>query len=145
MKNQLISIKLKELRKVYGYTQDYVAASLGIVRQTYSHYETGRRMPGSDMLFKLAGLYDISVEDLLHLTLDIDRDVSYDAPEPTRSSEDLSAFLEYFMNPNNQKRYQCFGKLEKELLYYFERLPKDDKQEIIEFTKIKTRKFPDST
>lgn len=39
MKERLLPEKLKELRKVHGYTQDYVAAALGIVRQTYSHYE----------------------------------------------------------------------------------------------------------
>ena len=39
MKNQRLAEKLKELRKVYGYRQDDVAAVLGCVRQTYSHYE----------------------------------------------------------------------------------------------------------
>ena len=43
MKNQLLPAKLKELRKAHGYTQDYVASALEIVRQTYSHYETGQR------------------------------------------------------------------------------------------------------
>ena len=41
MKNKLLPQKLKELRKVNNYTQDYVAEVLGVVRQTYSHYETG--------------------------------------------------------------------------------------------------------
>lgn len=45
MSEKKLPQKLKELRKVNNYTQDYVAAVLGIVRQTYSHYETGRRMP----------------------------------------------------------------------------------------------------
>ena len=43
MSEKKLPQKLKELRKVNNYTQDYVAAVLGIVRQTYSHYETGRR------------------------------------------------------------------------------------------------------
>lgn len=33
---------LKELRKSYNYSQEYVASQLNITRQTYSHYETGR-------------------------------------------------------------------------------------------------------
>lgn len=41
MKGKLLPQKLKELRQVNNYTQDYVAAVLGVVRQTYSHYETG--------------------------------------------------------------------------------------------------------
>lgn len=140
MKNHLLPNKLKELRKAHGYTQDYVASALDIVRQTYSHYETGKRTPSSETLFKLAGLYNISVDDLMQLTMDIDRNIHYDAPSPTQSSDDLADFLEYFNNPNNQKKYQMFSNLEKELLYYFEKISESDKKEIIEFIKIKAHK-----
>lgn len=140
MSNPLLPAKLKELRTVYGYTQDYVASALGVVRQTYSHYETGNRTPSSETLFKLAGLYNISVDDLMQLTIELDRNIYYDAPPPTQSSEDLAAFLEYFNNPKNQKKYQYFSNREKELLYYFEKLDDIDKWEIIEFTKIKAHK-----
>lgn len=140
MKERLLPEKLKELRKAHSYTQDYVAAALGIVRQTYSHYEAGRRTPSPDILYKLAGLYGISVDDLMQLTLDIDRNIYYDAPAPTQSSEDLAGFLEYFNNPNNKRKYQLFTNLEKELLYYFEKISEDGKKEIIAFTKIKAHK-----
>lgn len=140
MKNQLLPAKLKELRKAHGYTQDDVASLLGIVRQTYSHYETGKRTPSSESLFKLAGFYNISVDDLMQLTIELDRNVYYDAPAPTQSSEDLAGFLDYFNNPLNQKKYQMFSNLEKELLYYFEQISETDKKEIIEFTKIKAHK-----
>ena len=140
LKNQLLATKLKELRTAHGYNQDYVASALGISRQTYSHYEVGRRTPSSEMLFKLAGLYTISVEDLIQLTVEVDRNVYYDAPAPTQSSLELNDFLEYFNNPKNQKKYQYSSILEKELLYFFEKLSETDKKEIIEFTKIKARK-----
>lgn len=140
MKEGLLPEKLKELRKAHGYTQDYVAAALGIVRQTYSHYESGRRKPSPDTLYKLAGLYNVSVDDLMQLTVELDRNVYYDAPAPTQSSEDLAGFLEYFNNPNNKKKYQLFNNMEKELLYYFEKISEEDKKEIIEFTKIKAHK-----
>ena len=141
MNNQLLSAKLKELRKAHGYTQDYISSALNIARQTYSHYETGKRTPNPEMLFKLAGIYNISLDDLMQLTVEIDRNIYYDAPAPTQSSEDLACFLEYFNNPNNQKKYQMFNNLEKELLYYFEKISEIDKKEIIEFTKIKARRF----
>ena len=67
MIKNLLPEKLKELRKMNNYTQDYVAEVLGVVRQTYSHYETGKRTPDATALYKLAGLYNISLEDLLHL------------------------------------------------------------------------------
>ena len=74
------------------------------------------------------------------LTIDIDRNIYYDAPAPAPSYQDLTGFLEYFNNPNNQKKYQMFNNLERELLYYFEKISEPDKKEIIEFTKIKARK-----
>ena len=112
MSEKKLPQKLKELRKVNNYTQDYVAAVLGIVRQTYSHYETGRRTPDAEALYKLAGLYNISIDDLMHLTVDIDREVSYDAPVPSQSSEDLSEFLEFFNDPANKKKYMFHTNLE---------------------------------
>ena len=132
MKNKLLPQKLKELRKVNNYTQDYVAEVLGVVRQTYSHY--------AEAFYKLAGLYNISVDDLLHLTIDIDREESYDAPAPTQASTDLSEFLEFFNDPSNKKKYMFNTNLERELLFYFDKISDEDKKEIIEFTKIKARK-----
>lgn len=61
MSNEKLAQKLRELRKVNNYTQDYVAEVLGVVRQTYSHYETGKRTPDTNALYKLAGLYNISM------------------------------------------------------------------------------------
>ena len=54
---------LKELRKSHHYKQDFV-------RQTYSHYETGRVTPPVKSLCKLADLYGIPVERLLVFILD---------------------------------------------------------------------------
>lgn len=136
----MLANKLKELRKVNGYTQDYVASFLGVVRQTYSHYETGHRTPNSEILYKLAGLYNISVGDLIQLTLELDESIYYDAPAPTPTSIELAEFLDYFSNQKNAKKYQYNSNLEKELLYYFEKISEDDKKEIIEFTKIKAHK-----
>lgn len=140
MKNNLLPQKLKELRKAHGYTQDYIASVCDVARQTYSHYETGKRTPSSEILFKLAGLYNVSVDDLMQITINLDRNVYYDAPPPTQSSEDLAGFLEFCNNTKNQKKFQMFTNLEKELFYYFEKISEVDKKEIIEFTKIKAHK-----
>jgi len=140
MKNLDLAQKLKELRKLNGYTQDYIASFLGMVRQTYSHYETGQRTPSYETLYKLSGLYNISMDDLLQLTVKLDPNVYYDAPAPTDSSEQLAQYIAHFNNPRNAKKYQYNTSLEKELLYYFEKISDDDKKEIIEFIKIKARK-----
>lgn len=141
MKSRQLSARLKELRTTYGYNQDYVASILDVSRQTYSHYETGKRNPNPEILFKLAGLYNISVEDLMQLSIELDRNIYYDAPMPTHSSQHLSEFLKYFNNPNNQKKYQFNTILEKKLLYYFEKISDEDKKEIIEFIKIEAQKY----
>ncbi len=139
MNNQL-GIKLKELRKAHSYTQDYLAEILGVVRQTYSNYETGKRKPDSDVLYKLAGLYGISIDDLLHLTTEIDRNIYYDAPAPSDSSIELQKYLDYFNDPVNQRRYQNLSCKEKDLLYYFDQISELDKEDFIEFIKIKAKR-----
>ena len=105
MESSILPAKLRELRRSYGYTQDYVASFLGVVRQTYSHYETGKRTPNPESLYKLAGLYRISVDDLMQFTLSLDKNIYYDSPAPSSSSIELTDFLEYFNNPNKKKKY----------------------------------------
>lgn len=137
MSEKKLPQKLKELRKVNNYTQDYVAAVLGIVRQTYSHYETGRRTPDAEALYKLAGLYNISIDDLMHLTVDIDREVSYDAPVPSQSSEDLSEFLEFFNDPANKKS-TCFIRIwKKNCFFILIRYPKRIRKKLLNLQKLR--------
>ena len=144
MINELLPQKLKELRKANGYTQDYVASFLGVVRQTYSHYETGHRTPNSETLYKLAGLYNVSIEDFMQLIIQLDQTIYYDAPPTTQSGQELSGFLDFVNAPDNIKKFRFLNYLEKELLYYFEQISAEDKMEIIEFIKIKTRKHKES-
>lgn len=61
---------LKELRKSHHYKQDFVASQLNIIRQTYSHYETGRVTPPVKALCKLAELYEVPVENLISLVME---------------------------------------------------------------------------
>lgn len=139
MAKKQLGKRLRELRKVYNYSQDYVADAIGKTRQTYSHYETGRRTPPTDTLYMLASIYNVSADDLLHLSIEFDENVFYEALGPFQSSDDLSAYLEYFNDPKNQKKYQYHTNLEKELLYYFQKITDKDKRELIEIAKIKTK------
>lgn len=138
--NELLPQKLKELRKAKGYTQDYVASFLGVVRQTYSHYETGQRIPNSEILYKLAGLYNVSIEDFMQLIITLDPAVYYDAPPSTQSGRELSSFLDYVNATENIRKLRFLDYGEKELLFYFRQISAEDKQEMIEFIKIKARK-----
>lgn len=138
--NNRLGKRLKELRKVYNYTQDYVADVIEATRQTYSHYETGRRRPSPEVLYKLSCLYNISVDDLLYLSMSYDKNIYYEAPGPSHDADHLSEFLEYFNDPKNQKKYQYHTNLEKEILFYFQKISEDDKKELIEISKIKAKK-----
>ena len=100
-KESSFSTKLKELRIAADYTQDYVASFLGIVRQTYSYYETGERTPGPEVIYKLAGLYNLNVADLMHLCIELDEDIYYDAPVPSQDSVDMGEYLTFISKESN--------------------------------------------
>lgn len=141
-KNDL-GLYLKKLRKTYGYTQEYVASQLNIIHQTYSHYETGRILPPSDSLFTLAQLYSIPIEVLMKLTVSYDVDSDHVVSDTTGSitippsSSDLSEFLEYIELPKNQKKFKNLNRREKEMLYYFQKLPLLSQDEVLDILKIK--------
>lgn len=56
---RIVRNNLRLLRKEKGYTQEDVAAALGMVRSTYTYYETGKTCPDIFSLYRLAKLYRI--------------------------------------------------------------------------------------
>ena len=60
--------RLQSAREESRKTQTEVANILGITRQAYNHYETGKREPSLDTISKLATLYGVSVDYLLGKT-----------------------------------------------------------------------------
>lgn len=61
----LVAQNMKQIRNVFGYTQAEIADELHIGRSTYTQYETGRKVPGTDTLVDLAKFYDIRLDVLL--------------------------------------------------------------------------------
>lgn len=68
---------LKFIRKSFDYTQETVSRHLNIERQTYSHYETGRNLPSAEILYRLASLYNIGVENFYLPLYDPRNDIVY--------------------------------------------------------------------
>lgn len=64
MKN-IISVNIKNLRKINKYTQKQLAELLCVAQTTIANYENGVRMPDAEMLQKIADLFDISLDYLL--------------------------------------------------------------------------------
>jgi len=54
--------KLKQLRKIEGWTQEEVAKRLNISKQTYSHYENENRRPSLPMVRELAAVYQVNID-----------------------------------------------------------------------------------
>ena len=59
--------RLYELRKKNGYSQEELAAKLGLSRQAVSKWERAEASPDTDNLVELAKLYGISLDELLDL------------------------------------------------------------------------------
>ena len=60
-----LAANLKALRQKYGYTQQYVAAQIGISCQSYQAYEWGVTVPALKNFIRLAEFYDVSLDELL--------------------------------------------------------------------------------
>ncbi len=61
----MLSDNMKKLRKAKGYSQEELATRLNVVRQTVSKWEKNLSVPDSDMLIKMAEVFEVSVSDLL--------------------------------------------------------------------------------
>lgn len=56
--------KLRELRKLEGWTQEEVARRIGVSKQTYSHYEKEQRKPSLKTIRELAAVYQVNIDDI---------------------------------------------------------------------------------
>jgi transcriptional regulator with XRE-family HTH domain len=61
---QKIGRKIKKLRELRNYSQDYMASQLGISQSTYSQLETEDAGLSPDRLEKIATLLQITVSDI---------------------------------------------------------------------------------
>ncbi len=56
--------RLEELRKQRGIKQEDLASALEVSRQTIGSLEKGRYNPSILLAFKIAGYFDMSIEDI---------------------------------------------------------------------------------
>lgn len=125
MTDKALGEYLKVLRKHHGYSQEFVASHLNIIRQTYSHYETGRILPPLEAICALAELYQVSVDSLLKLVVQ------------TNTPQNSIILTE----PSDTKKKQLtLSSKEAELISHFRLLDKRDKEDILDFIKIKSQK-----
>ena len=137
---------LRRLRRACHYKQDFVAAQLHIARQTYSHYETGRIRPPAGSLYRLAGLYGVSVEDLFAHTAygevfcgktgNVGSIPGSGRPGDTEKEE---------CGPERGLEDGCEAQdREKQLLYYFRKLDERNRKDILSIIQVKVRDQEDA-
>ena len=68
MVNAVYFPRLKEMRKEKNLGQKEIAAVLGISQTVYSRYERGARTIPTELLIKLADLYETSIDYLVDRT-----------------------------------------------------------------------------
>lgn len=80
---------LKTLRKNKGFTQEELAARLNVVRQTVSKWEKGQSVPDSEMLVRLAEIFEVPVSQLLGGPIEQDSQPDALAEQLARINEQL--------------------------------------------------------
>ena len=61
--NKFIGMKIKKFRESRNMTQDELAELLDTTRQSISRYENGERKANQDLLFELASIFKVSLDD----------------------------------------------------------------------------------
>jgi transcriptional regulator with XRE-family HTH domain len=119
-----IGSRIAFLRDQRGWTQEQLAASLGISRAALSHYEKNRREPDSETLAKVADLFNVTIDYLVGRTenphMRMDADVGSFVDQLELSDEEL---LRKFvltidgrkLTPDEARRFIAFVRAERSM------------------------------
>ena len=111
-----IANRLVELRKKKGLSQEELADKLGLSRQAVSKWERAESSPDTDNLICLAKLYNVSLDDLLQTSQDVE-EIKEEVREKENEKEEnsikeLKQRLEekrmMHLSEEDQKRYKRF-------------------------------------
>ncbi len=123
MNSTTLGERIRELRIKNGYSQEMLASLLGVTRQSISHYESNRRMPGLPSLLQLARLFRVPVDTFVNRipagSAEHVRDhsllvgLSADALNYTNITPMEYRLLEYFRAMDDKGREQMIALAEK--------------------------------
>ena len=68
--------KLRKLRKQSGFTQQQLAARLGVTKSVISYYELRERSPSPEILVKISEIFHVSTDYLLGIQTEKTLDAS---------------------------------------------------------------------
>lgn len=82
---ELTGKRLRELRIKHNFKQEDIGVKVGMSNTTIANYELGLRNPRKDTLYKLADLYNTSVDYLLGLTDDPNKSANLNQPKDLKN------------------------------------------------------------
>ena len=111
-----IHLKIQELRKNAGMSQEALAEQLGVTRQAVSKWESGINIPDIDKIIALSKLFDVSLSELLtgeKEEASAPKEAVAEAPIPDEKYEAL--LQEHLLQvdemlKNNAKKKRSFGR-----------------------------------
>ncbi len=62
-----VVVRLREVRARYGVSQEKLAESVGVTRQTIIAIEKGKYLPSLKLALKIAKFFNLRVEDIFQL------------------------------------------------------------------------------
>ena len=101
-------IKIRELRKVAGITQEEAAKHLQISRQVFANYENEINQPSPEMLCKIADYFNVTIDYLVGR----ESEDGLVVPEGQSLSGDEKELLEGFRRLNAAVKGRILGNLE---------------------------------
>ncbi len=101
-------IKIRELRKVAGITQEEAAKHLQISRQVFANYENEINQPSPEMLCKIADYFNVTIDYLVGR----ESEDGLVVPEGQSLSGDEKELLEGFRRLNAAGKGRILGNLE---------------------------------
>lgn len=130
---KILAANLKLLREQHELTQKQVADALNIERSTYTYYERGRTLPTFATIYKLAKIFNVSIDALAGVSLP---SASSQTEGERLYSDDNSGIV--FQEPSLPPMYRVKSPLaslpdeEKGLLLKFRQLSSEKKEELLQ-------------
>ena len=98
------NVKLKEIRKQAGYTQEKIASLLGIARTTYAEYEQGKIQPPLDKVERICRLFNINSSEFMNVENNTGVDISKVSFKNRMSDEDKILRITRLIQKENVKK-----------------------------------------
>lgn len=117
MKPLGIGEKIKHIRELRNYTQDFMADMLGVSQSTYARYEKEDSELSFSRLQKIAEVLDVKVEDLINFS----EKYVFNNFTSHQSTQGYTHTVNYHFSENERKLYEDKIRLLEEKIAWLEK------------------------